>query len=446
MKSIRETTLRKVTPVLVSVIGVALICASGIFIQAQSKKVQNNGSQAQPGTIPAGNVTRKISQPSAAISPVVTENGMITLSIDALGTLSSTGTIDVQKPAGATVRAAYLAAASMGVSGRVLVNGDVKINGNDVIWSLSTAATPPLAASNHFANVTSIVKPIVDAAPAGIVSLTITEVDSINIDGEVLAVIFDDPNQLTSNSIILLFGAQNPTGDTFNITTSPLDPTKEIDMSLGISFSAQPAGQSSIVNVNGQRLTSSAGGQDDGELANGALMTAGGIGDSIANPANPFADDSGGTRTDDELYDLRPFVTANATNITVFTQNPSNDDNIFFAAFFFAGATAVINPGGFDACLQDDSNPSTVLLFNTTTGDYIFCCGGTSYTGTGSVTAKGSTFTLQHNAPDRRVLGKLDSAVNKGSASLQVPPGNTICTITDRDTTNNSCTCQQTEQ
>jgi hypothetical protein len=69
-------------------------------------------------------------------------------------------------------------------------------------------------------------------------------------------------------------------------------------------------------------------------------MTAGGIGDSIANP-QPF-DPPSSPRTDDELYDLRPFVSAGDTTVTVFTQNPSGDDNITFAAFFFEDNTASI--------------------------------------------------------------------------------------------------------
>ena len=42
----------------------------------------------------------------------------------------------------------------------------------------------------------------------------------------------------------------------------------------------------------------------------------------------------------------------------------------------------------FDLCLQDDSNPSTVVLVSTATGDYRFCCGGTVFTGRGKVTAR----------------------------------------------------------
>jgi hypothetical protein len=96
---------------------------------------------------------------------------------------------------------------------------------------------------------------------------------------------------------------------------------------------------------------------------------------------------------------------------------------------------------GFNVCLQDDSNQGTVLLWNTQTGAYKFCCGGTSYTGTGTVVNKGNIYTLKHNPIDRRVAATLDGASNKGTASLQSPPGTSRCTITDRNVTNNSCIC-----
>jgi hypothetical protein len=95
----------------------------------------------------------------------------------------------------------------------------------------------------------------------------------------------------------------------------------------------------------------------------------------------------------------------------------------------------------FDVCLQDDSSPGRVLLFNSLTGDYVFCCNGQKFTGKGSVIRKGSIFTLTHYPADRRVTASVDSSQNKGSASLQAPPGSTLCTITDRDIRNNTCAC-----
>jgi hypothetical protein len=96
----------------------------------------------------------------------------------------------------------------------------------------------------------------------------------------------------------------------------------------------------------------------------------------------------------------------------------------------------------FDLCLQDDSNPTTAVLINTFTGDYRFCCNGVTYTGKGTITIRGSTYTLVHNPSDRRVLVKADESVHKGSGSIQSPPGTIKCTITDRNTQNNSCACQ----
>jgi len=95
----------------------------------------------------------------------------------------------------------------------------------------------------------------------------------------------------------------------------------------------------------------------------------------------------------------------------------------------------------FDVCMQDDSNPNTDLLFNSQTGEYRFCCGGTTYTGTGTVIVKGCIITLSHNDISRRVIASVDKTQFRGTASLQSPPGSLICTITDRDIRNNSCNC-----
>jgi hypothetical protein len=95
----------------------------------------------------------------------------------------------------------------------------------------------------------------------------------------------------------------------------------------------------------------------------------------------------------------------------------------------------------FDVCIQDDGNPSRVFLGNLTTGAYIFCCKGVTYTGTATVTRKGSLATFQHFTSSRRVLATFDGALFKGNGSIQSPPGTIRCTITDRDTRNNTCVC-----
>jgi hypothetical protein len=92
----------------------------------------------------------------------------------------------------------------------------------------------------------------------------------------------------------------------------------------------------------------------------------------------------------------------------------------------------------FDVALQDDSDPTIILLWNSFNGSYRFCCNGITFTGVAKATKQGCVFTLDGTAPDRRILGRVDKAVHAGTASLQFPPGTTRCTITDRNTLNDT--------
>jgi hypothetical protein len=96
----------------------------------------------------------------------------------------------------------------------------------------------------------------------------------------------------------------------------------------------------------------------------------------------------------------------------------------------------------FDVCLQDDFNPTTSVAFNTLTGDYLFCAGGTPYSGKGTVTRRGNTITLQHNAGDRRMQVTLDATANRATASFQkLGAGGGTFSLTDRDIRNDTCPC-----
>lgn len=279
------------------------------------------------------------------LTPMVTENGYINLSLDALGTTNSSGYIQVNKPANATVRSAYLIAASTGFSKVMLSDGDITIDGASVIWSSTLNSS--ISSYNHWADVTSLIKHKLDASPAGLVDFLITENNSYSIDGTILAVIFDDPGQTELNTIVLFFGAQDVNGDNFYIRyAEPInlaDPKLRLDFSLGISYGYQSSSQYSIIEVNGKRLTTSAGGQDDGTASDGALITVGGIGDVNTNPVDPLATPTN-CRDDDELYNLIPFVAHGDTITHVFSQNPSNNDNIFFAALF-SSVTSIVGEG-----------------------------------------------------------------------------------------------------
>jgi hypothetical protein len=97
----------------------------------------------------------------------------------------------------------------------------------------------------------------------------------------------------------------------------------------------------------------------------------------------------------------------------------------------------------FTGCVQDDSSPGNVVLYNHLTGEYRFCCGGTVVaSGIGTAQVKGCVVTITHNTANLRVLIKADTATKTGSASAQNPIGVTRCTISDRNLVNNTCACQ----
>ncbi|WP_169064418.1 GDSL-type esterase/lipase family protein [Geodermatophilus dictyosporus] len=306
-----------------------------------------------PGTLPESlsEAPQAFSTQAADSSPqglqvIVNERGRISTSSDAAGLIGTTGSLTIDKPSGATVRRAVLLAASTG--GRGPMQGEITLDGAPVALGHETASY--IGSSNYWADVTSAVKAKLDTAPAGAVSFTLGESASGSLDGEILSVIFNDPNQGADRSVTFLFGATQTAGDNFTLQLSgpidPLAPSTIAQMSLGISYGYQSDGiqQYSTVDVNGRRLTSSAGGEDDGQGSDGALITVGGHGDL------PFNADAqlppSGPRSDDELYDLKPFVRAGDTAINVTTANPSNDDNIFFAMFMTnPPVTDVITPG-----------------------------------------------------------------------------------------------------
>jgi Zn-dependent metalloprotease len=104
-------------------------------------------------------------------------------------------------------------------------------------------------------------------------------------------------------------------------------------------------------------------------------------------------------------------------------------------------ATCTFTVTVYDVCLQDSTSPNRVLLFNSFTGDYVFCCGTSRFSGRGTITKAAGDITLQHNASDRKVLGKVSTSSRTGSASLQSPPGSVKCTVTDPNIRDNGCAC-----
>jgi hypothetical protein len=106
-----------------------------------------------------------------------------------------------------------------------------------------------------------------------------------------------------------------------------------------------------------------------------------------------------------------------------------------------AGNTTAAAVTEYNACLQDDTNSAVTLSFNSTTGDYLFCCGGTSFRGKGAVSTRGGIVTLEHSTTDRRLVARLELNTKTGTASFQAPPGAARCTLSDRNTSNSRCAC-----
>lgn len=289
------------------------------------------------------------------------------LSIDAWGGTSS-GLISVNIPAGGQVYKSYLYSADVFGGGLSNVSLDGTTLISNAASKLDVGDRQANGANENRWDVTSIVQSFVGGG-SGLFNLNVAEFGYL--DGEILATLYNVPSDPVSTAFIF-DGELAHSGDSFDINLgTPInkaDPNFQAILSLGISYSYQPAGQYSIIDVNGLRLTTSAGGQDDGGGYNGRLITAGGIGDDIANPANPYATDGAGPRYDDELYSLVNYVNNGDTVIRFRTSNPSNDDNVFFLGFTTLGQASIDDPEG-DVVNEDGGNggpaipePATMAL------------------------------------------------------------------------------------
>ena len=104
------------------------------------------------------------------------------------------------------------------------------------------------------------------------------------------------------------------------------------------------------------------------------------------------------------------------------------------------------DPARFDVCLQDETNPGNVVLVNTSTGDYSFCCGGVPIaSGRGTLNIKGGIGSIDNAKGDRRVHIQWDTSANnnngEGTAIVQKLSDKIVCQITDKNMSNNSCSC-----
>jgi putative cell wall-binding protein len=335
-----------------------------------------------PGTAasaPQSHVAMTKGTAKDGLFPFTTVTGKVYMSLTGIGTNTPDGgPIYVQKDSSkSTVQAAYLLSA--GIPGfdspaYSIGDGTVELDGQSLSFTPADILTKEyatgFAVDNVWTNVTTIVAPVVDEAPAGLVQFTASEPTHTDfITGEILAVIMNDPTLRTDNTVSFLFGGLDPGGDSFKIgLAKPLKlstPTLKLVMSIGDSFGYQGppgTGQYSTITVDTKLMTSAAGGNDDSickyqtppdyaSCGNGELITVGGIGDSTTDPADPTATTfdcatpPGPPRCTDELYTLLPFVSTGQTSITVKTTNPSENDDIFFTGFELNAVSAVVGQG-----------------------------------------------------------------------------------------------------
>lgn len=271
---------------------------------------------------------------SASLSTFQTFVGNVGYSSDGFGSLSQSGTISASVPAGSTVLAAYLYSSLYGNSSATGVGAT--LGGNAVSFGSAVAQVPSCCGlSSVRADVTSIVKPVIDGGVGGVYNFSITEASDTQ-DGEALVVVYSNA-ALPTATFAILDGFSISSGDSTSINfASPLDPNAAgffAEMFLGIGFSC--CGQDSSVTVNGTTITDVAGNNDDGDaVANGSLITVGGYDD-------PFSALLPTYDADHERYNLVPYIDNGDTSIVIDTVNPSGDDNIFLAGFYVSGEASV---------------------------------------------------------------------------------------------------------
>lgn len=274
-------------------------------------------------------------------------NGHGGYSADGLGQNGGGGTLDADVPAGSTVQKAFLYGTYYFVADPDATQRTIDFDGT-MVETVKIGETAGGVLVTTRADVTAQVTAKVGSG-GGITSFTIGN-DPSNLNGLGLVVVYANAAQ-PENTIAVLDGAASQTGDTATfVLAAPLDKTVpgfQATMSLGSGHSyqgGQPGNicapsQFSIVDINDERLTSCAGNFDDGEGNDGALVTVGGVGDSLDNPADPNTQ----TGTDDELYNLEPFLDQGDTSIEVKTSNPSADDDLFLAVISISAEATVTN-------------------------------------------------------------------------------------------------------
>ena len=279
----------------------------------------------------------------ADLEPLSDFNGRGGWSIDGGGPVLG---IDLEIPEGSTVVTAILYCgtglgppAAPGVTPTVIL-GDQTYGANEFVplpWAGPQGSTRGMQAFR--ADIGEQVRALIGAGSGGSIHLDVasaTYPPPGRTTGQVVVVVFENQS-LERVHIALLDGAAPFLGTAF-VAALPGRAEQDLpttQLSVGIGFSTGSGDQKTILNINGRRLTSIAGGDDD----HFSLMTVGGLGDDPGNPPDPYFSPVVAGELDDELYDLSrgnevneaPFVLTSETALEVTAEGASEGDLLFFA-------------------------------------------------------------------------------------------------------------------
>ncbi len=293
---------------------------------------------------------------SLLIIPGGVVTGTVGVSSDGCGTNQPPCSISQDVIAGATVLKAFLYGTSVGFGPTVSIT--VELDGTPIVLTALPHNQAPSGLISYRADVTTEVTTALTALSTHTFSVDDSVGQSTGVvDGIGLVIIYSHAS-LPTSSVLVFDGGQQASATVQNLVFgAPVDTSAvgfAAEMRLGIGFSAQdqsdPSGNShcggdstmdSQIDVNGVRLTSCAGNEDDavGAFGDGALFTLGGVGDDLLNPSDPNQRSGQGATSeaidDDERYDISGFITDGDTGMLLRTENTSFDDNLFLSILYF---------------------------------------------------------------------------------------------------------------
>jgi len=241
--------------------------------------------------------------------------GAYTLSVDGG---ADNSTVEITRPAGATVAAVYVVSADTPGTDQTPAS-DITVDGIPVTLDQTETSRQAVQGGyyniNRWGEVSDQLADYLNALPEGENTLSMSEVIPSRSNGHMIVVVWNDPNSV--NNLVALNFSSLPTseGSNVSIPVSALNtnaPNFDLQVGLGISHSVGNTNDRTTVNINGQTITTTASGADDGYTSVGGLITVGGTNDMPAPNDRP---------NDREVYDLTPFVNDGDTSIDITTSS-----------------------------------------------------------------------------------------------------------------------------